>query len=293
MSVAAFAAPATALAEDPPFVGWSALLPGLATTYEPSAENDCTAGRTRCVDAVVREMKRRFRPLARSCDHDAMFALAYLRTTEEYRRTIEDPDFFEDTAFVNHEDAVFARYYFDAYDDWAAGRRSQVPAAWRIALDAADDRRVSGIGNILLGINAHIQRDLPFVLEGIGLVKPDGSSRKRDHDKVNVFLNRVQDTIIAEAARRFDPTVDDNDVPGVVDDFLKFQLVPAWREAAWRHAELLAAAPGPTGRALVAAQIESYAASQARGLRAATAYGLFSGGSRERDAYCAVNHDRG
>ena len=46
------------------------------------------------------------RPLADSCDHDGIFALAYLRTTEEYRRTIEDPTFFEDTAFVNHEDRL-------------------------------------------------------------------------------------------------------------------------------------------------------------------------------------------
>ena len=72
-------------------------------------------------------MRRRFDPLAQSCDHDSIFALAYLRTTEEYRRTIEDPTFFEDTAFVNHEDVVFARLYFDAFDAWHSGRREDVP----------------------------------------------------------------------------------------------------------------------------------------------------------------------
>jgi len=56
---------------------------GLTTEFDPSSENDCTAGRTRCVDAVIREMQRRFDPLAQSCDHDSIFALAYLRTTEE------------------------------------------------------------------------------------------------------------------------------------------------------------------------------------------------------------------
>ena len=83
-----------ARAEDPPYDGWSALLPGMTTEFDASSENDCTAGRTRCVDAVIREMDRRFDPLAQSCDHDSIFALAYLRTTEEYRRTIEDPSFF-------------------------------------------------------------------------------------------------------------------------------------------------------------------------------------------------------
>ena len=73
-----------ARAEDPPYVGWTALLPGLTTEFDPSSENDCRAGRTRCVDAVIREMGRRFDPLAESCDHDSIFALAYLRTTEEF-----------------------------------------------------------------------------------------------------------------------------------------------------------------------------------------------------------------
>ena len=175
----------TARAEDPPYVGWSALLPGLTTEFDPSSENDCTAGRTKCVDAAIHEMRRRFDPLAESCDHDSIFALAYLRTTEEYRRTIEDPTFFEDTAFVNHEDVVFASLYFDAFDAWHRGRRADVPGAWQIAFQGAADRALPASGNLALGINAHIQRDLPFALAAIGLVKPDGSTRKTDHDRVN------------------------------------------------------------------------------------------------------------
>ena len=112
--VVSLAVPATAAADDPPFVDWSSLAVPTATTYSPSSEDDCLAGRVQCVDKVIREMDRRFDPLASGCDHDAIFALAYLRTTEEYRRTIEDPAFFDDTAFVNHEDVVFAEYYFRA-----------------------------------------------------------------------------------------------------------------------------------------------------------------------------------
>jgi len=283
------AAPVAANADDPPFLGWTALLPGLTTEYAPSSENDCAAGRTRCVDAVIREMQRRFDPLARACDHDAIFSLTYLRTTEEYRRTIDDPTFFEDTRFVNHEDAVFARYYFDAYDNWHAGLGAAVPQAWAIAFRAADERAVSAAGNLVLGLSAHVQRDLPFVLAAIGLVKPDGSSRKRDHDRVNEFLNRVADELYAEIARRFDPTIDDGELPGTVDNFAEFQLIPTWREIAWRNAERLVSAPSAEARAQVAAEIEAYAASQAQTLRAAYAYGPLSG-SAARDAYCAVHH---
>jgi hypothetical protein len=279
-----------ARAEDPLFLGWTTLAPALTTEYDPSSENDCAAGRTRCVDAVIREMERRFRPLAGSCDHDAIFSLTYLRTTEEYRRAIEDPAFFEDTRFVNHEDVVFARYYFEAYDDWSAGRLSAVPQAWAIAFRAADQRAVSAAGNVVLGINAHVQRDLPFVLAAIGMVKPDGSSRKPDHDQVNVFLNRVADDLYPEIARRFDPTIDDSELPGTADNFAEFQVIPTWREIAWRNAERLVSAPSAEARARVAAEIEAYAASQAETLRASYQYGLL-GSSAARDAYCAAHHD--
>jgi hypothetical protein len=276
-----------ARAQDPPYVGWTQLLPGLTTQYEPTSENDCAAGRTRCIDALIREMTRRFDRLAASCDHDAIFSLAYLRTTEEYRRTVEDPTFFEDTPFVNHEAAVFGEYYFRAYDAWHAGRSA--PPAWAIAFDAAADRAVSSTGNLLLGMNAHIQRDLPFVFESIGMVKPDGSSRKPDHDRVNQFLNRVSDDLYAEIARRFDPTIDDANVPGTADDFLAFQLIPAWRETAWRNAERLAMAPTPDARAVVAESIEAQAAAEAETIRLTTAYGPLQS-SAARDAFCAANH---
>jgi Family of unknown function (DUF5995) len=281
--------PAAASAQDPPYLEWPALLPGLTTQYDPSSENDCIAGRTRCVDAVIREMKRRFNPLAGSCDHDSIFALAYLRTTEEYRRTIEDPTFFEDTAFVNHEDVIFARYYFDAFDAWHAGRHDAVPPAWSIAFDAARDRSMPAAGNLYLGINAHVQNDLPFVLASIGLVKPDGSSRKRDHNRVNEFLNRVTAPLYAEIKRRFDPTIDDRDLPGTLDDFTAFQIIPTWRETAWRNAERLVAATTPEAREQVAASIEAYAASQAQTLRLSQSYTPLQN-SAARDAYCATHH---
>jgi Family of unknown function (DUF5995) len=285
----ALARPVTAAAEDAPFVGWSSLLPGLALPYDVTSPDDCVAGRVTCVDKVVRQMTKRLEPLASSCDHDAIFALTYLRVTEEYRRTVESPTFFDDTPFVNHEDVVFAHYYFAAHDAWTAGRIAEVPPAWRVAFDAASDRAVSANGNLLLGINAHVQRDLPFVLYSIGLVKPDGGSRKPDHDRVNEILNRVTDDIIAEVARRFDPSIDDGNAPTTLDDFVLFQAIVGWRESAFRHAELLAQAPTSEAREQVAQGIEDYAASQARGIRLATQYLPLSGGSAARDAYCATH----
>jgi Family of unknown function (DUF5995) len=285
----ALALPASAVAEDPPFVGWTSLLPGLSVPYDETSANDCVAGRVKCVDQTIREMTKRFEPLASSCDHDAIFALTYLRVTEEYRRTVEDPTFFDDTPFVNHEDIVFARYYFAAHDAWTAGRIREVAPAWRVAFDAARDRAVSANGNLLLGINAHVQRDLPFVLYSIGLVTPDGTSRKTDHDRVNQILNRVTDDLIAEIARRFDPTIDDGNLPTTLDDLVLFQAIVSWRETAWRNAERLALAPTAEARERVAQEVEGYAAAQAKAIRTATQYPPLLGGRAARDAFCATH----
>ena len=274
--------------EDPTFVEWSSLLPGITAQYEPTSADECTSGKIQCVDKVIREMTRRFDGLASRCDHNAVFALTYLRTTEEYKRAATTPGFFEDPGFVNHEDAVFASYYFEAYDAWAAGRTAEVPKAWRVALDAARSRQVTGSGNMMLGLSAHINRDLPYVLAEIGLVKPDGSSRKADHDKVNHFLNLVTQPVIAELARRFDPAADDGNAPGTYDETATLQLVVAWREQAWRNAELLVNAPTAAARALIEQQIETDAYVKALALKTATAYGLFQS-SAARDAHCAAN----
>ena len=284
LAVAALGAPAQA--EDVPLVNWADLLPGLSTGYDPSDANDCKAGRIQCVDSVVREMTRRFDSLAGACDHDSLFALAYLRTTEEYRRAAvgegdyPDPSLFEDPGFVNHEDAVFARYYFEAFDRWHKGDGAAVPPAWRVAFQSADARAVSGSGNVLLGISAHINRDLPFVLAEIGLVKPDGSSLKADHDRVNQFLNRV--AFYEEAAARFDSTLESSTwLPGGT----AIHTVIAWREQAWRNAERLAAAATPNDRAAVARSIEDLAHAEALTLAASYAYGPLRS-SADRDAYC-------
>ena len=260
-------------AADPPFISWSALLPGLTTTYEPSSSNLCAAGQLGCVDAVIQEMTTRFDALDATCNHNTIFALTYLRTTEAYRVAVVEPGFFSDPNFINHQDALFAKYYFDAWDEYRAAHLGNVPRAWQLAFKAADQKRVTGIGNMLLGMSAHVNRDLPYVLAAIGLVKPDGTSRKPDHDQVNVFLNRVVEPLIDEAAARYDPTVDDTQINGTqLDEAAMLQLLVAWREQAFRNAELLVSAATPAARALVEQTIEQNAAIEANLLIVATAY---------------------
>ena len=279
----------TAAASDPVYVGWSDVLPTMTTTFDPGSENECTAGKIQCVDKVIKEMHKRFAPLGQACDHNGVFSLAYLRTTETYKWASQTPGFFQDAPFVNHEDAVFASYYFDAYDNWARGNRTAVPQAWLIALDAGKNRTVSGAGDVFLGMGAHVNRDLPFVLAGIGLTFPDGTSRKPDHDKVNQFLNVVTDPLLAEVAARFDQAADDAAGPQLLGYTSSFQMLESWRETAWRNAERLDNAPDAAARAQVAQSIEDYAANVNATLAAAEAFHPPFTSTATRDSWCAAH----
>lgn len=270
--------------EDPPYVAWNPLLPSLATPFHPSRERDCSDGTPDCIEQTLGDMYDRFDRLYVSCDHNAAFALTYIRVTEAIRLALL-AGFYEEPAFLHHEDRVFARLYFDSYDAWAAGRRQDVSPAWREAYDAGRDRNVNGIGNLLMSMNAHINRDFPFLLDALGLTMPDGRSRKPDHDRGNEILNTLYDDVLRELSERFDPVVDDANVPGLTaDDATVFQILQAWREDVWRNAERLAAADTLEQRALVAEYIEQYALANARQIRAATTIE----DSSARDAHCAA-----
>ena len=278
------ASTAAIAAEDPPFVGWNPLLPGLAQPFRPTHERDCVGGEPQCIEDTLSEMYRRFDGLYATCDHNAAFGITYIRVTEAIRAAV-NRGFYDEPAFLGHEDKVFARMYFASYDAWAAGRRESVPPAWREAFDSARDRKVNGQGNLLMSMNAHINRDMPFMLDALGLTKPDGGSRKPDHDRGNEVLNTLYDDVLSELAERFDPVVDDANAPGTVgDDATVFQILQGWREQVWRHAEMLGAAKSPEQRSVVAQYIEDYALGIARQLRGSTAISDSSG----RDAHCAA-----
>jgi hypothetical protein len=272
-------------------VPWSTYLQGWTEAYVPTSENDCVAGRDPCLKATLKELARIADNTAERCSHDAVFARAYLRMTQTYGWSREIPGYYEDVAFANHQDAVFARYYTDSYYAYRSGDRASVPEAWRIAYDASRDERVSASGSLLLGMNAHINRDLPFVLAGVGLVAPDGSSRKPDYVAVEQWLYTATEPLIAEIAARFDPAADDAGDQFGLSNVALFQMVSGWREGAWRNAEALVSAPTPEARARVAASIEAEAAEAARALMVTQSYSPPLTSSAARNQWCAEHHD--
>lgn len=273
------------------YTPWSSVLPGWNDQFAPGSDNLCASGQPGCLSVTLNEQTRILNQTGKACSHLAVFPLAYVRMTQTYGWTRTQSGYYDDVPYMNHMDAVFAKYYTDAYYAWAAGNRADVPQAWLYAFDAAKNKTVTGAGDLFLGMNAHINRDLPFVLYASGLVNSSGTSGKADFDAVERWLNDDTAPLLAEAAQRFDPTIDDTN--NVLLNYLSFQVVSAWREGAWRNAELLASAPNDAARALVAQQIENNANLIAQGMLAGFAVNdlpLLGQSNATRDAYCAAHN---
>src|SRR4051812_3141197 len=258
---------------------------GVRRIYEVESAADRESGRH---DRLVTRPAGRLQPLSDSCSHNALFALLYLDVTYHVGDSVRTLGYFQVPGVISHEDALFASYYFDAYDAYTRGDLVNTPAPWRIAFDAANNHQVQGIGNLLLGMTPHITRALPFVLYRMGLFNSDGTSRKADHDKVNSVLYSAYDQAIAEGARRFDPSLSADSGETAADSGI--QSVIAWREEAWRNAERLAAAGNDADRAVIGARIEQAATTEANLIKAAYSYDGVTSSSGPRDAYCAAHH---
>ena len=263
-------------------VNWVEFLPPVASSNEvqPGPVANCKRPRPRCIRVVIKRLRgaqERF-----GCDHRAVFATTYLVLTETFLETLrEQPDLVAHRKYLFTQDALFANFYFRTLR--AAERGGEVPPAWEIALETARGGEVNAAQDMLLGINAHVQSDMPFVVAALGLRTPDGDSRKPDHDATNAVLAKAYQRVVDEVERRYDPMLAITNPDGVpVDDAAGLELVRSWRERVWRNAERLANAESAAERRRIAAEIESQAADWARSMAA-----VEQPGSRaRRDAYC-------
>jgi hypothetical protein len=191
----------------------------------------------RCIDGTIRLMRKLQARLG--CDHRAVFATTYLLLTEQVRDTMRrDRHYFHDNRWLIYEDTVFANFYFRVIK--AQERGGPVPDAWKIAFDTAAKGDANGGQDMLLGINAHVQRDMPFVLATVGLRTRKGATRKPDHDVVNQILSDAYERIVSTIGARYDSLVTITNASwDPLDDFGGLEMVKGWREGVWRNAERL------------------------------------------------------
>jgi hypothetical protein len=172
--------------------------------------------------------RRRRPPLP---DGVACFNGMYLRVTQAVRDALPT---FEDPGFVERLDVLFAEFYFQAYE--AAAASAWVSKAWEPLFTRRAESRLA-LQFAITGMNAHINNDLAHALVltwgELGL----GDAQRRDYDKVNGILERVErdikvplsDALIADVDTAF----------GTSDDFLALWSIRQARDQAWQRARIM------------------------------------------------------
>jgi Family of unknown function (DUF5995) len=247
----------------------------------PGPVPGCRRPGLHCVGTAVRRLRKieaRF-----GCDHRAVFATTYRVLTQVLLRTVRaEPDFYRFPRYFFFEDGLFADVYIATSNVYPRGKR--ISPAWRIAFEAAAAGDLTGGQDMLLGINAHVQNDMPFVLAALGTKTRRGISRKADHDRANEVLADAYQEVVDTVERRYDPSIGLTNPDGVpADDVAGLTIVKQWREEVWRNAErLIATRKDPAAHRTVVDEIEENAATWARNIAASRTPGY----GAQRDAYC-------
>ena len=215
------------------------------------------------IDDLLGRMQELLTPLREAGDERQHFLATYLRTTLAVKREIEHPSLggFVDPEWSEAWDIVFADLYLDALRAWNS--KGVAPGPWQIAFEGANaPPRVPPIRHLLLGMNAHINYDLPQAL--LAVISDDEfddpalvARRGRDHEHIDLILSSrvpLEDRELQKVERPGDRTVLDR-LHTPFNRAGTRRFLKEARGKVWRNAHALAAARRQ-GPAQLAARIE-------------------------------------
>ena len=129
--------------------------------------------------------------------HDAAgyFAAMYARVTDRVQTAIDEGRFGDGIGMARFA-TVFADWYLGPRD----GSRRR-PACWTAADDVSGDRRLLIVQHLLLGINAHVNHDLPQVVVELAGGDVELESLRSDFDAINDILAETQPAILRDLGR--------------------------------------------------------------------------------------------
>jgi len=169
--------------------------------------HDAATPPTPRISDVVATLQQRIEALPADRVHRRAFITTYQRTTQAVGDAV-DAAFFEDPEWVVRWDIAFADLFLIAHDADQAG--GSVPRPWRLAFQA--DPKLPTLIHLLLGMNAHINYDLPQATLSV-ITDQDFQDpalidiRRRDHERIDKILaSRVaaEDSAIGGARRLLD-----------------------------------------------------------------------------------------
>jgi uncharacterized protein YndB with AHSA1/START domain len=226
------------------------------------------------IDELIARMEDMQARLDASGDGRRHWHGVYRRGTIAVRDEIRRGGFL-DGAWLERWDLVFADIYLEAMDRWDRGLSPSGP--WQVAFEATRDPAIPPLRHVLLGLNAHVNFDLPQAL--IGVISDEEFDdpqvlRRRftDHKHVDdVLVVRVasEDREIAAAERPGDRSLADRLLVPLNRAGSRKFLKEA-RAKVYDNARLLSAArqQGPEELASRLAQLEELCRSRVADLRA-------------------------
>ncbi len=145
------------------------------------------------IDTLIERMQALLEPLEAVGDPKRIFHATYLRTTIAVAAEIRRPGGFTDPDWTERWDIAFADLYLEALQQAQAGEQPSRP--WAVAFGAPAGLPV--LNRLLLGMNAHINFDLPQALLAVitdeEFEDPELiAGREADHKAIdNILASRV------------------------------------------------------------------------------------------------------
>lgn len=145
------------------------------------------------IEAVAAGMQQRLDRLPARLSQQRVFLSTYQHATQAVGEAVQTAT-FEDPGWVTRWNVAFANLYLTALDAELAGD-DKASRPWRLAFAASPD--LPPLRHVLLGINAHVNYDLPQAL--LAVISDDDFSdrplldrRRRDSERIDkVLASRV------------------------------------------------------------------------------------------------------
>ncbi|GMV92145.1 MAG: hypothetical protein AMXMBFR82_19230 [Candidatus Hydrogenedentota bacterium] len=175
--------------------------------------------------------------LASKGDNRAIFAGMYRVLTENGLESIQNGT-YDDPDWVARFVVAFANLYREAFYHFETGQYDAVPEVWRIVFEAARADEITAFQHGLLGVHAHINRDLPFALAR-ATPREERLTRFIDFQRTNIMVVNSTEDVESVVSETYAPALLGLDTRfRIMDEVVLGQLVSTWRQRAWRNARL-------------------------------------------------------
>jgi hypothetical protein len=144
------------------------------------------------IDDVIARFEATFQPLIERNDEQRHFHGVYYRNTVAVKKELEQGGFV-DPDWVEWWDVVFANLYLGALEQWSRGERPSGP--WRVAFQAARDPAIPPLRHVLVGLNAHLNYDLPQAF--LAVVTDDDFANPALIEKRQRDFKHIDDIVVA------------------------------------------------------------------------------------------------